>query len=229
VLHTVAHRQAPFHGPVSFTSAVTVRFDTDTLLNQQYVSLVVWLIFVSIHHVCTDMEPSALGEEDFQNLQREVLQQAKKTVNAEKEGLWNVILGFVHAVDWGERWIQCILLVHVVLILLVLVFRRNSNVQLVVFSIAVLLIAMAQPLNSLGAEHWDLFATQPYFDKHGAFISAVLSCPLVLIMCVILVNCAAIAISDAVRLKREQLKRQKLKPGDSQEVPGTKQTTCKND
>lgn len=47
---------------------------------------------------------------------------------------------------------------------------------------------MAEHLNAALAAHWQSFATQPYFDKQGIFISAVYSAPLLLIMFVILVR-----------------------------------------
>lgn len=46
----------------------------------------------------------------------------------------------------------------------------------------------AERLNAVLAARWQSFATQPYFDKQGIFISAVYSAPLLLIMFVILVG-----------------------------------------
>ena len=39
------------------------------------------------------------------------------------------VMGFYHAVNWQERWIQCILLFHVFVITLVIVTRNNSNIH----------------------------------------------------------------------------------------------------
>ena len=56
-------------------------------------------------------------------------------------------------------------------------------------TITVAAVYMAERLNSLLAHRWESFATQPYFDKQGIFISAVYSAPLLLLMFVILVRC----------------------------------------
>ena len=53
---------------------------------------------------------------------------------------------------------------------------------------AVLLVYTSERLNRVLGQHWQSFAGQPYFDKNGIFISAVLSAPLVLDMLVILVG-----------------------------------------
>jgi hypothetical protein len=44
----------------------------------------------------------------------------------------------------------------------------------------VLFVYSASYLNTYGHEHWQDFASQNYFDKNGAFISAVYSAPLLL-------------------------------------------------
>lgn len=54
---------------------------------------------------------------------------------------------------------------------------------------AVLLVYTSERVNKALGRHWQTFASQPYFDKNGIFISAVLSAPLVLDMLVILVCC----------------------------------------
>jgi len=53
---------------------------------------------------------------------------------------------------------------------------------------AVLLVYTSERLNRVLGQHWRSFAGQPYFDKNGIFISAVLSAPLTLDMLVILVG-----------------------------------------
>lgn len=50
------------------------------------------------------------------------------------------------------------------------------------------LVYTSERLNKMLGGQWQTFAGQPYFDKNGIFISAVLSAPLVLDMLVILVG-----------------------------------------
>ena len=49
---------------------------------------------------------------------------------------------------------------------------------------------MSETLNRMLGQRWQSFAGQPYFDKNGIFISAVLSAPLVADMMIILVGSA---------------------------------------
>ena len=50
------------------------------------------------------------------------------------------------------------------------------------------LVYFSERLNRALGRHWKSFAGQPYFDKHGIFISAILSAPLVADMVIILVR-----------------------------------------
>lgn len=65
-------------------------------------------------------------------------------------------------------------------------------------SSAVLLVYMSERLNHVLGKQWKSFAEQPYFDKNGIFISAVLSAPLVLDMLVILVGLPAFFASSTL-------------------------------
>eukprot|EP00892_Ulva_mutabilis_P011832 jgi/Ulvmu1/9020/UM005_0111.1 len=106
---------------------------------------------------------------------------------------------------WQEWWVRGIVAYHVSLLLTAVVFRRNLGVQLAVFATAACTVASAQHINSLGAIYWEEFASQPYFDKNGAFISSVVSCPLILVMLVVLVNCVCTAVLDMIALKRKHM------------------------
>lgn len=53
---------------------------------------------------------------------------------------------------------------------------------------AVAVVYCAERLNKLGHQHWERFATQPYFDEHGAFFTALVSAPLLACMFIILVR-----------------------------------------
>lgn len=49
---------------------------------------------------------------------------------------------------------------------------------------AVLPIYFAERINTFCQANWERFAGQDYFDKHGFFISMMLSTPLVLVLMV---------------------------------------------
>ena len=106
---------------------------------------------------------------------------------------------------WQEWWVRAVVAYHVSLLLITVTFRKSVTAQLAVFATAACTVASAQQLNSLGAIYWEEFASQPYFDKHGAFISSVVSCALNLVMMVVLVNCVCTAVLDMIALKRRQM------------------------
>jgi transmembrane protein 18 len=124
-----------------------------------------------------------------------------------RQDLQTLVREFINAIDWSEWWIRAILGIHLILLLLVVVFHSTMSVQLSVFMFCVAIIVLAQPLNSLGAEYWEEFAKEPYFDKRGAFYSGVISSPLVIIMMLVLVNMVRSTIADMVKLKRQELRR----------------------
>ena len=155
-----------------------------------------------------DLRIASFGKEGMEEFQRDMLKEAQAKVGSteQQQGFYDAVMGFFHAIDWRERWIQGILLFHVVLLVVAVTNRRSSSTQLTIFLVALGIVGCAQPLNGIGAEYWEEFATQPYFDKNGAFFSAVVSCPLVFVMLVAIVNCIMIAVSEMVKLKRKQLK-----------------------
>jgi hypothetical protein len=55
----------------------------------------------------------------------------------------------------------------------------------VLFSVG--MVYSAETLNDVAREHWQLFASQLYFDKSGVFTSFLFSLPLILIASFILV------------------------------------------
>lgn len=62
-----------------------------------------------------------------------------------------------------------------------------------------MLVALAAEwLNELARTHWYRFAGKPYFDRGGAFISVILSLPIILNGIVILVRIAASAHGPSV-------------------------------
>ncbi|EFN59942.1 hypothetical protein CHLNCDRAFT_133015 [Chlorella variabilis] len=112
---------------------------------------------------------------------------------------------FFHAVDWSERWIQGLMAFHLLLLILVLLYRRFPVVHAAIFLGTMPLIYFAERINGLAARHWRSFAKQNYFDSQGIFTSAMLSAPLLLIMFVILVNYLVSTSVLLVKMKRKEL------------------------
>lgn len=90
-------------------------------------------------------------------------------------------LAFSSAIDWTETWIQCLLYSHLLLFLLVILSRKNINLQTVLFLVITILVFLSEPMNSFGSSHWKEFSKQNYFDKNGIFIGILYSAPLLCI------------------------------------------------
>ena len=122
------------------------------------------------------------------------------------EGFWDPILRFVHAVDWTEPWLMGLMVFHVAVFVLAVLTRKQGNVQAGIFFSVLISIYMAERLNSFLQHHWQRFASQPYFDAHGVFLSTVWSGPLLLVSTLILVNSLFAMVSLMVKWKRAELK-----------------------
>lgn len=148
--------------------------------------------------------------DDVQAAFSEIVRDLKAQLRGIQQGqdLQTLVREFVNAIDWSEWWIRAIIGVHLTLLLLAVVFHSNLSVQLSVFMFCVAIIVLAQPLNSLGAEYWEEFAKQPYFDKRGAFYSGVISSPLVIVMILVLINMVRSTVADMIKFQREEVQRQ---------------------
>ncbi|PNW87543.1 hypothetical protein CHLRE_02g142150v5 [Chlamydomonas reinhardtii] len=124
----------------------------------------------------------------------------------EAEPFLHVVQGFIHAIDWRERWIIGILVFHAVMLLAALTTRKSSLIQGTIFLIAAATVWGSERLNALGAEHWQSFAGQNYFDRTGVFMSVLVSGPLLLAMFIVLINYLISCSAMLVEAKRKELK-----------------------
>jgi transmembrane protein 18 len=98
-------------------------------------------------------------------------------------------LAFSSAVDWSERWIQCLLGFHIILFLAVIISRKNADLQTFLFLFIALLVFLSETINSYCATHWKEFSKQNYFDNQGVFIGILFAAPLLAICLFQLVRC----------------------------------------
>lgn len=70
------------------------------------------------------------------------------------------------------------------------------------------IIYFADQLNAWGAAHWEEFSKHNYFEPNGAFVSLLISAPLLIGMLIVLTNYAVHFMWTLVYMKKEQLKRQ---------------------
>ena len=76
----------------------------------------------------------------------------------------------------------------------------------------VLLVALlavvrcAEWINGVAGRHWELFASQQYFDKHGVFVSVMLSVNLLLAAFFILGNALRASVAMLIEVKKKEFK-----------------------
>ena len=118
----------------------------------------------------------------------------------EISGLWN----FLASIDWSEPWFTGLGMFHILCALLTILSRKTGVFQAVYFGVIMLLVLLAEQINTWAAANWKLFTKQQYFDSNGLFISIVFSVPL-LINCLVIVVCwlfdVGILISRVKQLK----------------------------
>lgn len=142
-----------------------------------------------------------------------------------QQGVVDAFTAFAAAVDWREPWLIAVLSIQTLLFFSVLVFRKNISYLTGVFVVAMVLVYTSERLNKMLGGQWQTFAGQPYFDKNGIFISAVLSAPLVLDMLVILI-CYLLSLSRMlVQMKRQELKHKARQRAAESQSQGSKKVS----
>jgi hypothetical protein len=130
---------------------------------------------------------------DAERLAHKIIQETNK---APKDA-WEAWTAFAAAVRWTEPWLVGLLSFHGVCLGTALLARKRAGVQCVLFLVICALVFMAERINTLCSQHWQTFATQNYFDRHGVFASILFAGPLLFVATVILVSsrtCACVAL-----------------------------------
>ena len=128
-----------------------------------------------------------------------------KGMKFEQPTFYSNAMGFYHAVNWKERWIQGILLFHLFMLALFILTRKHHNFQSVLLVAICILVYFAETFNAYGAEHWQSFSTQDYFDKNGVFVSVIFSAPLVTIGFSITLHTIYQSSQLLIKVKRKEL------------------------
>ncbi|GAB4844831.1 hypothetical protein Ancab_038219 [Ancistrocladus abbreviatus] len=115
-------------------------------------------------------------------------------------------MGFLHAIDWKEPWLLCLLGFHVLLLFTSFFTWRHVDFQMFLFLLALSGVCFAERLNTFLAEHWKSFASQNYFDPHGIFLSTLWLNPLLIIAMIILINTLFSLCYLIVQWKRAELR-----------------------
>ena len=116
------------------------------------------------------------------------------------------VMGFYHAIDWSERWLLALLFFHLCVWLVVVGTRRHNTVQMVLLVALLAVVRAAEWINGVAGRHWELFASQQYFDKHGVFVSVMLSVNLLLAAFFILGNALRASVAMLIEVKKKEFK-----------------------
>jgi hypothetical protein len=111
----------------------------------------------------------------------------------------------VNKVNWSEPFVQWLVVFHASILILLVLFRNNLVLQNTVFFVSVLVVYHAEWLNSWLSGHWHIFAKEDYFDQGGAFVSLMMSLPLLMYMLVVLVNYSVMFMQTLVVMQRERM------------------------
>ena len=126
--------------------------------------------------------------------------------NATQGSFVDDVLGFYHAIDWSERWLLALLCFHLCVWLVVVGTRRHNTVQMVLLVALLAVVRSAEWINGVAGRHWELFASQQYFDKHGVFVSVMLSVNLLLAAFFILGNALRASVAMLIEVKKKEFK-----------------------
>ncbi|KNC54666.1 uncharacterized protein AMSG_01517 [Thecamonas trahens ATCC 50062] len=86
---------------------------------------------------------------------------------------YEMVMGFVHAVDWSEPWLLAVVGGHVAVALAALTSRSSQVGQASIYVLALGIVYSMERINKWAADNWASFASQNYFDANGAGWSAV--------------------------------------------------------
>jgi hypothetical protein len=77
---------------------------------------------------------------------------------------------------------------------------------MIVMGIIFFTVRSAERLNDYGANEWERFATQNYFDSRGVFVSLMLSAPLLLVSACMLIAIVREASTLLIEVKKHELR-----------------------
>ena len=146
-----------------------------------------------------------LGREHLEKLSSQFREAFSQSAFEKAKQNW---IGFFYAIDWkNDRWISCVLLFHAVAFAFALKWRYWERAQVAMFVVLGSFSFAAERLNGFLSRRWELFSTQNYFDKRGAFVSVIWNAPLMVNLVVILINFLRLTVKEMVKMKKAQMKR----------------------
>ncbi|UJR30811.1 hypothetical protein I4U23_018329 [Adineta vaga] len=128
---------------------------------------------------------------------------------------------FLRMINWYEPWLIALGGFHAICLLIIILTRGHTNIQILIFLALLSCIYCAEYINELAARKWQLFAHDQYFDSQGLFISTVLSFPVIINCCIIVIIWLYESIS-LIKLYIKQMKKKRTEQIDSIDTDKTK-------
>ncbi|XP_027347629.1 transmembrane protein 18 [Abrus precatorius] len=152
------------------------------------------------------MEELKSAMDEHMELMADLVQKLSSELRAVLRPAYDNFMGFFHAIDWKEPWLIGLLTFHVVLLLVAIFSRKNTNFQMFLFLLTLVGVYLAESLNRYMGKNWKSFSGQNYFDPSGLFMSVLWSGPLLVIAIIILINTLFSLCYLIVRWKRAELR-----------------------
>ncbi|KAI4358041.1 hypothetical protein L6164_001951 [Bauhinia variegata] len=152
------------------------------------------------------MEELKSAMEEHMEQMADLVQKFSSELRAGLHPAYENFIGFFHSIDWKEPWLIGLLAFHVVLLLVAVISRKNTNFQMILFLSALAGVYLAEKLNNILGKNWKSFSSQNYFDPNGLFMSVLWSGPLLVIAMIILINTLFSLCYLMVRWKRAELR-----------------------
>ncbi|GMJ02184.1 Arabidopsis Transmembrane Protein 18 [Hibiscus trionum] len=152
------------------------------------------------------MEELRSAMDEHMELMTDLVQKLSSELRSGIRPAFDNFIGFFHAIDWKEPLLASLLTFHVVLLIVTIFSRKNTNFQMCLFLLTLLGVYFAESLNKFLGDNWKKFATQNYFDPSGVFLSVVWSGPLLTIAIIILINTLFCMCYLIVRWKKAEIR-----------------------
>ncbi|KAI8378040.1 transmembrane protein 18-domain-containing protein [Radiomyces spectabilis] len=169
-----------------------------------------WMNFIGgigLHAIGTHSGMVSSQQDIVQNILRTLQAQLQHNTPPAASQYGQQVIGFFHAVQWSQPWLQALVGFHILSLIMVIVLRNRHTALCVYFFIILGLAALSERMNALGQMYWRNFAVADYFDESGLFISFVYAFPLIINGFITLFFILRAAFTTMVEMKRMQLRR----------------------
>ncbi|PIK40861.1 putative transmembrane protein [Apostichopus japonicus] len=137
------------------------------------------------------------------------------------------VFSLLSHVDWSERWLQALLVFHILCFVATILTRFYTNIQAFLFIALLAIVFFAETINQYAALNFKHFSRLQYFDSGGLFISLVLCLPILLNCFVMLIFWLYRAGTMLVKVKKAKLKQRsgKKTKGPNEETESEENVT----